>query len=115
MWFTLLSFTLTTYLIDFIDSVLKLYRTSQVICNVYLLEFCQSYNDMNEYHLLITHTYNYIYETKSRPSLSFPIMCKVLSIHNKFVKSAVILKISGTCIDYTFRNQSMLVKPIAFW
>jgi len=27
-----------------------------------------------EYHLLITDAYNYIYETNSRPRLSFPIM-----------------------------------------
>jgi len=64
----------------------------------------QSYNDMNGYHLLITPTYDYIYETMSRPSLSFNVMHKVLSSYHMISKLDFMLKISGTCIDGTFKN-----------
>jgi len=57
---------------------------------------------MNEYHLLITPTYNYIYKTESRPRLSFIVMHKVLSSYHMISKSDFMLKIPGTFIDCTF-------------
>jgi len=56
------------------------------------------------------HIPNYIYETKSRPSLLFLIIHKVLSSNNIFIKLAFILKNPGTCIDCIFRKQSMFIK-----
>jgi len=49
------------------------------------------------------------------PSLSFPVMHKVLSSHNIFIKSDYILKIRDMCIDYIFRKQDMFIKNDSFW
>jgi len=70
---------------------------------------------MCEYHLWTIHNYNYIYETKSMPSLLFPVIYKVLSRHNIFIKSDYILKNLGTRIDCNFNNQSIIIKVIMFW
>ena len=80
----------------------------------HLINFYQSYNDVSEYHLLIIPTYNYIYEIELKPNLSFLHLHKVLSRHNIFIKSDFIIKISGMCIDYIFRNHSMFIKIIMF-
>jgi len=93
-----------TYLITFIDSVLMLYWITQVICIVKLLNVYQSYNAMNKYHWLIIHTHDYIYETESSLSLSFPVMHKILSSSNIFIKQDFILKNPGTGINGIFRN-----------
>ena len=61
-----------------------------------------------EYHLLITDAYNYIYETNSRPRLSFPIMHTGYQEKKCFFKLNYILKILGTCMD-CLQNQSMFI------
>ena len=76
----------TTYLINFINSIFKLHWITQVILIVQLLNLYESYNDVSEYRLLIAHTYNYIYETKSRPCLSFPIMHKDYQVKPYFLR-----------------------------
>ena len=65
---------------------------------------------VSEYYLLITYTYNYIYETESRPSLSFLVMHKVSSSHNMFFKLDYIIKILGMCIDCIFKIKACLSK-----
>jgi len=109
----LLSFTLQyiwlislTQFWSYIES-LKLYTL------INYLAVYPSYNDMSEYHLLIIHTYNYIYTIESRPSLSFTIMHKVLWSYKMIFKSDFMLKIPITCIH--FRNQSMFIKIVMFW
>ena len=57
----------------------------------------------------------YWLEIESRRSLSFIVIHKVLSSHAIFIKLDFILKISGTCIDCIFRNQSIFVEIVIFW
>jgi len=64
---------------------------------------------MSMHHLLITQTYNYIYETESMPSVSFPIIHKVLSSHIIFINSDFNLKFTSTYIDCIIRNQSIFI------
>jgi len=68
---------------------------------------------MSKYHLLTTHTYSNIYETKSRPF--YRLLLQRLSSQSIFFKSYYILKIPNKCIDYIFKNHSMFIKIIAFW
>jgi len=96
-----------TYLITFIDSVLTLGGITQVMCNVSLLDIYQSYNALNKYNLPITHTYIAFMKQCQGLTYRFHVMHKVLSSHHIFIMSDLILKIPGTCIDYTFTNQSM--------
>ena len=76
--------------------------------------FVKACNDLNKYHLLLSRTYNYIYRTDSSPSLSFPVMHKVLSSYNIFINPDFILKISGMSIAYIFNKQSIVIKVITF-
>jgi len=64
-----------------------------------------SCNDVSEYHVLIIHTYNYIYETNLRPSLSLLVMHKGYQVKFHF-------KDSSTCINCIFREQSMFIKNV---
>jgi len=97
-------------LIVFADSVLTSYWITQVMYNVWLLYFYQSYNTMNNYHLLITHTYATFMKQCRCLACHFPVMHKVFSSHYIFIKPDFILKISGTCIDCYFRKQSIFIK-----
>jgi len=58
-------------------------------------------------HTLTTCTHNYPFDTETRPSLSFPIV-------HEFYQFSLILKTLGTCIAFTFKNQSLFIKVITF-
>jgi len=102
LWFTLLSFTLQhTWLV----------LLTQFWSYIKLLKSCASFNYWHEQVSFTDCTYlHYIYETESRPSLSLPVMHKVLSSHSMFSKSDYILKALSMCIDYIFKMQSMFIK-----
>jgi len=74
LWSILLSCTLhQIYLISLIQfwSYIELLK----LCISFKVRtLYQSYNDVSEYHLPITHTYKYIYEMELRLSLLFPVV-----------------------------------------
>ena len=82
---------------------------------IWLLILYQSYNDVSEYHLLTTHTYNYIYEIELSPSLSLPAMHKDYQVKTCFSSQITFYRHQVCALPVSLEIMAYISKFITFW
>ena len=86
-----------------------LYWFIPVLVVVYLLNFIEITNYESMYYILTTYTYNYVFESEMRPSLSFLIgheFCQV-SLHSKDSKYVQYLYLYKS--EHVYQNYNILI------